>query len=706
MLQKKKKNKVANKRKNDLIVVSKIENNRIIVNPNTDKKNSFFIKGVNIGAGKPGKFPGEVAITEEEYKRWFRHIKNMNANTIRVYTILSPNFYSALYKFNKSEESKGNKPLYLIHGIWLDENILDKYGDAHAKEFKESLYSDTYDLIDIIHGNKKLKQRYGFASGEYKYDISNYVIGYILGIEWDAYLVDNTNTKNKAMIQFNGNYIYTNNASPFEIFLGELLENTIKFESDKYNTQRPIAFVNWVTTDPLEHPNEPLSELEDKVSIDPNNLKTTSKYKSTMFASYHVYPYYPDGVVHDIKYREYRDSRGKINQYRAYLEDLKKHHNMPIIVSEYGVPASRGSAHVNPYTGYNQGNLTEKQQGEMIVDMTADIYETGYIGALIFTWQDEWFKRTWNNMDFDIPDRRPYWSNYQTNEQNFGIMTFDPGNKRSISYVDGDNEEWINVPILIEENGNKVRILSDEKYLYISLELDSYDIETEEIYIPISTLEKTGNSHYIDKNILFEYNANFLIKIDGENNTKIQVAPYYEHNYKIYNLNRRKFNKEILITTNEIYESKNNGIFVNQNLILNRKLYYPIDKKNIEMEVYETGILKYGNSNPKVSNYNSLADFYIKENFIELKIPWQLLYFADPSHKIVIGDYNEKNDYSFDEIEDIKIGIIKFSKRDELLKKHKILMNTYKLKKWGEPTYHERLRQSYEYVKNKFDKIN
>ena len=34
--------------------------------------------------------------------------------------------------------------------------------------------------------------------------------------------------------------------------------------------------------------------------------------------------------------------------------------------------------------------------------------------------------------------KTPYWSDYQTNEQFFGLLSFDPGNERSVSYVDGD----------------------------------------------------------------------------------------------------------------------------------------------------------------------------------------------------------------------------------------------------------------------------
>ena len=37
--------------------------------------------------------------------------------------------------------------------------------------------------------------------------------------------------------------------------------------------------------------------------------------------------------------------------------------------------------------------------------------------------------------------RTPYWSDYQTNEQYFGLLSFDPGQEESVCYVDGDLSE-------------------------------------------------------------------------------------------------------------------------------------------------------------------------------------------------------------------------------------------------------------------------
>ena len=45
---------------------------------------------------------------------------------------------------------------------------------------------------------------------------------------------------------------------------------------------------------------------------------------------------------------------------------------------------------------------------------------------------------------------------------------------------------------------------------------------------------------------------------------------------------------------------------------------------------FETGRLRYGCGDPASAAYDSLADFMTREGCIELRLPWQLLNFADP----------------------------------------------------------------------------
>lgn len=143
------------------------------------KWNKEFIKGVNIGAGKPGTFPGELAITKEDYLRWFKEIGAMNANTIRVYTILNPDFYNALYEYNK----KSIKPIYVMQGVWVNEADIAALKDAYNPKITERFKKDIKDTINIIHGNAVMPFEKGHASGVYNKDVSAYVSAWILGIE-------------------------------------------------------------------------------------------------------------------------------------------------------------------------------------------------------------------------------------------------------------------------------------------------------------------------------------------------------------------------------------------------------------------------------------------------------------------------------------------------------------------------------------------
>ena len=82
-----------------------------------------------------------------------------------------------------------------MQGVWLNEDYIKLYQDPYAENqlLMNEFIQDGKDLIDIFHGNKTLPERPGFASGTYTADISNYVIAWILGVEWDPMFVTNTN---------------------------------------------------------------------------------------------------------------------------------------------------------------------------------------------------------------------------------------------------------------------------------------------------------------------------------------------------------------------------------------------------------------------------------------------------------------------------------------------------------------------------------
>lgn len=134
-------------------------------------------------------------------------------------------------------------------------------------------------------------------------------------------------------------------------------------------------------------------------------------------------------------------------------------------------------------------------------------------------------------------------------------------------------------------------------------------------------------------------------------------------------------------------------------LCVNKEIYLPQDKVKKAFSKYETGKLLYGDGNPKNTDYNSLADFYVKDNVVEIRIPWQLLNVMDPSTKTIMNDLHIGGIKPI-KTEGIYAGVLV---QDKALIQN-VEMNLYSCKDWNVPTYHERLKPSYYILKEAFSK--
>ena len=667
---------------NDLSYRFKAEGNYLSVYRNGGW-NELFMTGVNIGASEPALFPGDLTIEYDTYLRWFKNISEMNCNCIRVYTTMRPQFYLALNDYN----SKAENPLYLFQGIWVNEDDIERLSDVYAENEKilTDFTHDALTIVDVIHGEAVIPESSGKASGTYRTDVSRWLAGWIIGIEWDPNLVINTDEQHPDKREYDGNYLYTQSASPFEAFLCRAGDSLINHETEKYKFQAPLAFTNWITTDPLSHPNEPHFD-EDKATVNIENIKFRN-FGPGMFASYHIYPYYPDSLNYQEDYLNNKDENGKVDTYSAYLKDLKLVHTLPILVAEFGIPTSRGMGHES-VMGYNQGRVDENAQGAMLTGMIESIFDTGYAGGLVFTWQDEWFKRTWNNVMYDIADRRPFWSNIQTTEQCFGILAFDPGKNYTISYPDGDLSEWDNIDPTVTTDQGTLYVRSDERYVYIMVKAEGYDFNNDTLYIPINTISGQGNTSTEKYNLTFDEGADFLIKLHGAKDSHIYVDRYYDA------FNYHFVESRILADFPLLKDSgvKDSGEFDEMMLCYGYHLKVGGTGADVPDKAYETGKLQYGNANPDSKDYASLTDFCYGENGVELRIPWQLLNVMDPSTKQQMGDFYEEQVFTpqpYDAF-DFGFGYVKGSDPMEIS-----LSGSYTYKEWNIPEWHERLKPSY-----------
>ncbi len=684
----------------------------------------FEIRGVDLGAGDAGHWATDYAIDKQTYLRWFGQIQELGANTVRVYITLHDDFYNAFYEYDRMREENGEEPLWLIHGVWVNDYMSNSHMDGY--DLLPVLIDDCQTLVDVLHGQRTLSAGRGTGSGSYRKDISKWVLGYIIGVEWEPTFVAYTDQKSEDRRGYRGEYLVTApEATAFETLLCQVGDRMIEYESTRYKQQRLVAFSNWPTTDPFAYPPLVVMHRQKSNCVDVEHILSTGAFRSGMFASYHVYPYFPDHLemmrgldrysqdeierrtgrvtletvrsrtsllgapaVEDyLRPSDYYDRQGRFNTYIAYLRALERHHTIPVVISEYGTTTGRGMAQTDVNTGRNQGHLTEQEQGRAIVECYQDIMDAGCAGSCLFIWQDEWFKRTWNTMNLVDRDNCAYWSDVQTNEQCFGLLTFDPGKEECVCYVDGDPSEWGPEDLTISWQGMDLSVKYDERSVYFLIRKPGLDPERDTLYIPLDITPKTGSTYWEDHRVSFERACDFLVVIRGRYNSRVLVQQRYEALRSTY--------AAIYYAYDPYTDPPAADTPRFERICLPLTLSDLLPTTGIEMvpvgTKYETGKLLHGNAHPDAEDFNSLADFMFGEDCVELRLPWQLLNFSNPSEMMVHDDY-----YANYGIENLHIDEIYAGVGCGGGDRYRIAMAAVPLKGWGQrPTAHERLKRSY-----------
>jgi len=640
----------------------------------------FYVKGVNIGAALPGYWFTEFPEDKEVYLDWFKKIGEMSANSIRVYTLLPHQFYDALKEYNKKNKEN---PIWLFQEIWPDENLSDS-------NYLNSTYEENYKkeiriVIDAVHGNARIQQRQGRAFGVYTTDISEYILGYMVGRELEPDEVTKTNEINHGY-SFQGEYFSTgNDANPIEGWLAMNCDYLVSYEVEAYSNEHPVSIVSWPTLDPLEHDSEwnvqgnKQLEYNDKVSVDINHIDTESKLNSGFFGSYHIYPNYPDFMNNEDSYQKYYDEDGSF-RYGGYLQEfIQEHTKYPALVAEFGVPTGMGNAHMNP-DGLHHGGLTEEQQGEGIVRMMKTIKEEGYAGGLIFEWMDEWAKKTWMTEPFMIPyERHIFWHNLIDPEQNYGIMAMET--------IPPEKDEY-------QKNGyqtiKSIAMKHDSSYLYFTIKLArQIDFTKEELRIGIDTYNRqTGEMKFIpDSEIEAPFGMEFELVISSDKTAKLLVNPEY-------NITNNKFSS--------VYSAL--GIFEEMNMMINSERVTK-DGQNIAGIYADCSTLNYGDFIDN-SNYQ----WYLDGDNIYVRIPWNRLNFSDPSSMMVIDDSSVVEVLLRDKLKTTKsdgimVSTLLYNKSNDNMIDLLSTEDPFVWSQWNDVKYKERLKQSYYIIKDYFQKL-
>jgi hypothetical protein len=633
-----------------------------------------FIKGINLGVSVPGTQPGQLAATEEDYRRWFQLIREAGYNTIRLYTLHFPRFYEALREFNLEHP---RHPLLVMHGIWLEENETASDLFLQSAEFDQEIR----EVVAAVHGDIVIPSRPGKAHGSFNSDISPWVIAYLPGREIFPSEVALTNLNHPGETAYSGTFFQLPVGDPVEVWLTQRLDGLMVYEYENYQSRRPTGFSTWPTLDPLFHPTEQqiIDSSEDQEQIDLANVVSTDS-SAGFFIGYHAYPYYPDFIIEDPFYKAESDQEGP-NNYLGYLRDLKSHYqNIPLLIAEFGVPSSWGTGHLSP-SGMDHGGHSEKEQGEYTVRMFDNLKASGCAGGIQFSLIDEWFKQTWITNPYSNAEYRHFWHNLTAPEQNFGILAYAPPPE---SFV--ETGSYPGSPI------TEVSVLSDYTFFRIRVQMNTDLVLEDTLWVAMDTYESNlgesvlpnGESIAAGPETL---RAEFALGIPlGEDLARLFVIPSYD----VYGV-------KSLVRVDTVVSSSSdagqwNPVRWKTNYAYNRTQYI--------------GELKVSESEDPYQFLNAVTVF---KDSLEIRIPWTLINFPAPTvgRAMHYVSRQEGSDIVIEQQDTLSDGIaLTFSFRNEIYQTSRYTWAPWDYERIVNHPPIERKKESYHHLKQHLPRFN
>ena len=560
----------------------------------------IFLKGVNLGVAVPGTQPGELAATREQYANWLQEIANAKLNYLRTYTLHYPRFYEEFARYNQANP---DNPIYLIQGVWLDEEYENDLIVSQTIKFDE----DIEEVVDCLHGKKVIDHRYGRAYGTYETDVSPWLFGYIIGREIHPSEVMLLEVNYPDTSSYTGTSISIENAHPIDVWITGRLDHLVTYQRNIYQTERPVSVSSWPTLDPITHPTEDPERTEEDIVIMDMSMINCHNAPAGFFMSYHAYPYYPDFISEDPGYQSYSDSIGP-NSYLGYLNDLNNYYvNIPLLIAEFGIPSSWGNAHF-AFSGMHHGGFSEFEQGEKNVRLLNNIYNAGCAGGLLFSWIDEWFKNSWITEPFGSDaSRRYFWHNVTSPEQNYGMIGF--------KEPDPDFSLWSESKGI--GNIQSVKGDMDNAYFYAKIELDQPLLGNDTVWVAFDTYRSDLGESLLLNQQSIQNRAEFLLAVNNSDVSPMFVTQAYDL-FGIWHYTSSAY---------QLYHS----------ITSDNALWNPIRWKTnfYEWSYQEIGLLR---TITEGGTTSSLDGVRIQNNVITLRIPWSLLQFTDPSMKKVMDD--------------------------------------------------------------------
>ncbi|HTK56647.1 MAG TPA: hypothetical protein VL295_07475, partial [Gemmatimonadales bacterium] len=433
-------------------------------------------------------------------------------------------------------------------------------------------------------------------------------------------------------------------------------------------------------------------------------IHATAADPAGWFASYHAYPYYPDFIDLDPGYSRARSSRGPSN-YFGYLSDLKRHHaGIPLLISEYGVPSSRGDAH-RQRQGWDHGGHDEAEQAAIDAGLTRDIEESGAAGAIVFALLDEWFKKNWLVIDLEIPlERTRKWHNLMDAEQNYGVWAMEAGDPATRPSLGGEAARWRSLETVEQGSAGTTRIDADASWLYLSVELPGmaghpFPWKEEGFQLALDTYRRGLGQRVLTSGVrAADVGFEFLLDLAGPDSGRMRITPDYSPYEPLPTAADLGDDHSVFYHRPAASRAREDGVWGPMEVISNRARFGR-DGTFFPARGIDRGLLRSG-----TEAASTLSDWWYDEasGMIEVRIPWGMLNVTDPSTRTVLHDSAGVGDFGVTTTDGIVVGAVRYRRGAH----PRPLATTPTLSRawtraqfhpwlwpmWEEPVYHQRLK--------------
>jgi hypothetical protein len=384
------------------------------------------------------------------------------------------------------------------------------------------------------------------------------------------------------------------------------------------------------------------------------------------------------------------------------------------VISEYGVPSSRGMAHLHPQ-GWSHGGHDERAMAAIDARLTREIRESGAAGSILFAWLDEWFKKNWAVIEYEIPpDNTRLWHNVMDAEQNYGILGQYAGDAGTTPRLGGDPDRWRALPTVQVAKADaageprRLRASADESYYYLAVELQpgKFGWDSLGLQLAIDTyLPRVGQHRLPGNRVHSEIGFEFLIDLVSPGNASMKIIPdYNRHDSRIDPATGDDFGRfsRRPVITRDREDGRFDSLFV-----LTNRARFGRDGSFYPAQGYDRGRLLHG-----TEAASTLADWYLDERagLLELRIPWDLLNVTDPSTRTLLFDRRTEGDFGTVSAEAFHVGVLIYRKggRREVVGALPALpsggwparaFQSWRWQGWTEPRSHARLKPVYDSLK-------